>query len=251
MKNLLYLICGICIFFTSCVPTKTLVDTSCPGYRNVDFIRSNISEKGIGIMPVLGGEEKEQYRRPMGEAITKYFRKEFGNENVRSVREVIRILNDSSLSGEYSKAISDYQTTGIVPREMVYKLGMALNVDYLLYTRLLADTEVEVIQSGYGYYSTTIRIDEIYIQCQVWDTRLGDVSWEGKGGIAKLPKDTSDVINFTAIGLSKVVGKNKNDGPCETKKDLLNSVKQANTNTYVAILLISGLATLIPLLMLL
>ena len=75
MKNLILIISIlIALSITSCTPTKTLVDTSCPGYKSVDFIRNDISAKGIGIMPVLGGNDKEQFRRPMGDAITKYLR---------------------------------------------------------------------------------------------------------------------------------------------------------------------------------
>jgi hypothetical protein len=94
------------IILASCSPTKTVIDTSCPGYRKTDFKRENISDHGIGIMPVLGGEEKEQFRRPMGEAITKYFRIEF--DKVQSPDQVINILNEYNLVGEYTTALNKY-----------------------------------------------------------------------------------------------------------------------------------------------
>jgi len=59
---------SIIFYFTliSCAPSILLVDTSCPGYKSPEFNREKITIGGIAIMPVLGGAEKEQYRRPMG-----------------------------------------------------------------------------------------------------------------------------------------------------------------------------------------
>jgi hypothetical protein len=224
------------LFIISCAPSKTLVDTSCVGYKNVDFVRTSISQKGIGIMPVLGGSEKEQFRRPMGEAMTKYMRQEFDPKKVKSPSEVITAVNNDGLSSDYAKAIGDYITTGIVPRELAIKLGKSLSVDYLLYTRLLSDSEFPRIEAG--QYSYNIKIDEIYVQCQVWDTKQGDVVWEGKGGIAKLEKNNCDVVDKTAEGLSKIIGNDKNQGPCEIKSDLTKSVQKATVNT---LWLISGI----------
>ena len=236
MKNnaLAFLIVSIsAVILSSCAPTKTLVDTSCPGYKNIDFDRTDIIAEGIGIMPVLGGDEKEQFRRPMGDAITKYFRLEFGESKTKSPNEVILIINNEKLTDSYTQAINDYRTTGIVPKEMIAQLGKALNSKFLLYTRLLADSEIGF--TSLGTTTQTYSIDEIYVQCQVWDTNLGDIVWEGKGGIAKLPQNTDNVIEKTAEGLSKVIGNDINIGPCESKKTLIESIQQAYTNSLLAI----------------
>ena len=246
MKNLILIISIlIALSITSCTPTKTLVDTSCPGYKSVDFIRNDISAKGIGIMPVLGGNDKE-FRRPMGDAITKYLRIEFDRNKIISPNQVITTLNENNLSDEYSAALNNYSISGIVPKEMVNRLGEALSVDYLLYTRLLSDTEVGLVSDGYS--TQVVSVDEIYVRCQVWDTRIGDVVWEGKGGIAKLDQNESDIIEKTAEGLSKVIGKDKSDGSCEDKKELIKSVQEAKTNTYLATMGVTTIACLLILL---
>jgi len=246
MNKLSLLLISTIIILSSCAPVRTIVDTSCPGYKNIDFNRSKISEKGIGIMPVLGGSKKEQYRRPMGDAITKYFRVEFGEDKVKSTNQVITILNNEDLVEKYTRAINDYNISGIIPKKLVIELGEALGVDYLLYTRLLADNEVSIVTVGST--SRIISVDEIYVQCQVWDTKIGDIVWEGKGGIAKLDQNNSDVIEKTAEGLSKVVGNDKNDGPCETKDVLRLATQSANSNTYTILV---GIPLLISLMILL
>jgi len=122
MKNLTILILTISVF-ASCAPTITIVDTSCPGYKSPYFNRVDIEAKGIMIMPVLGGNEKEQFRRPMGDAIVENFRNEFGYSSVKSPNDAIRILNSENLADEYAEAIAFYNTTGIIPKEMANKLG--------------------------------------------------------------------------------------------------------------------------------
>jgi hypothetical protein len=221
------------ITISACSPTITMVNTSCAGYKRPEFVRNDIKNKGIGIMPVLGGDEKEQYRRPMGDAIFAEFQYTFGNQ-VKSTRDVIQVLNDYNISEDYSRAINNYTISGIIPKELVQNLGHALEVDYLLYTRLLTSREYAQIYTG-SYSYTTVNIDELYVQTQVWDVNLGDVVWEGKGGVAKLSGDQSDIITETATGLANVVGKEQNQGPCQETSELINAIQSAAINTYLSV----------------
>lgn len=231
------------ITISACSPTITMVNTSCAGYKSPEFVRNDIKNKGIGIMPVLGGDEKEQYRRPMGDAIFTEFQYSFGNQ-VKSSRDVIEVLNEHNISEDYSRAINNYTISGIIPKEIVQNLGNALQVNYLLYTRLLSSREYAQIYTG-TYSSTTVNIDELYVQTQVWDVNIGDVVWEGKGGVAKLPANQTDVITETAKGLANVVGKEQNQGPCQETSELFNAIQAATINTYLAAGGISFVITLL------
>lgn len=242
MKNLTILIV-FALIISSCSPKITMVDTSCPGYKSPDLKKEEISEKGIGIMPVLGGAEREEFRRPMGDAIYSEFRKKFG-DNVKSTRDVISILNENNISDDYSRAIENYVISGVVPKDMVQNLGIALGVNYLLYSRLLTAREYAQISTG-TYTSTTVNIDEFYIQTQIWDTNIGDVVWEGKGGIAKIPADQSNVINETAKGLANILGNDQYQGPCQESGELVKSLQEATTNTYLAVLGVSLLVLVV------
>ena len=217
---------------TSCTPTKTFVDTSCPGYKSPEFQKNNLTEGGIGIMPVLGGSEKEQFRRPMGDAIYTALSNRFGRESVLSTKQVISILNDNNLTANYTTAIHDYNTTGIVPKDMVHQIQEVMGVKYLLYLKLLSDSEAAIVPTG--KYTEVIKVDEIYVQCQVWDCSIGDVVWEGKGGVAVMPSEHKDLITLTADGLASIIGNEVNIGPCETKKELLDAISTAKMGTYLA-----------------
>ena len=219
-------------FMFGCAPSKTVVDTSCPGYRSLDFTRADLSTKSIGIMPVLGGSEKEQFRRPMGESLFYHFSQEFGQNNVRSTQQVIQMLNEQGLAEEYSRALANYQHAGIIPGSLISNIGQALDVEYLLYTRLLARREIGTVYSGYSY--ERVDVDELLVQTQVWSISKGDVVWEGKGGIARLPRSNANMVDLTAKGLVDVIGNDPNLGPCENPGDLIDAVQQAQTNTYLA-----------------
>jgi hypothetical protein len=229
----------LCITFASCTPAFQIADTSCPGYKNVDFSRSDIVSKGLGIMPVLGGDDKEQFRRPMGDEVTKQLRLSFNQSTILSPSQVINILNQRNLSDEYTQAISDYNISGIVPKDMVAHIGQALGVKYLLYTKLLGDSDVEILNIGSSFQR--VQFDEIYVQSQIWSTELGDVVWEGKGGTAKVAGYQGNIINKTASGLASILGNEEYQGPCQSKEDLVKEILKARTNTYLASILISTL----------
>lgn len=222
--------------FQACAPKITLVDTSCPGYKSQHFSRSNIETGGIAIMPVLGGDDKEQYRRPMGEALYNELSSTFGRNNVVHSQNVIRVLNEHDLAEEYSSALRNYQHTGIISGGLINNVGNVLGVDYLLYTRLLASRETEYIQTGQSIQR--INIDELFVQSQIWDASLGDVVWEGKGGIAaNLRYSQPNIVDLTAAGLAEVLGNDRNQGPCEDPQLIINSAQESVTNTYLATIL--------------
>ena len=220
-----------------CSPTITSVDTSCPGYKKSGFDRNLIRPNGLSIMPVLGGAGKEEYRRPMGDELFNYLTKEF--VFVKSTAEVTNSINENKLTNEYSLAITNYQTSAIVPQELIKKLGGVLGTRYLLYTTLLSDSEVATYYTGYYGSTAKLEVHELYVLCQVWDTEIGDIVWEGKGGFASAQKLPADPVLKTAEGLTKVIGNNSGDGPCDEPNDLLTAYQKAMTNTYWTIIGVS------------
>ena len=112
-------------------------------------------------------------------------------------------------------------------------------------------TVVDTSCSGYKKenfkreFTPEMKLGIMPVQCQIWDTEIGDVVWEGKGGTAKLPEDNTNIIEKTAEGLSKTVGNIANYGACEDKQTLINSTQQASNNTEEVIIMISTILSLI------
>ncbi len=245
MKKTVIILAGLVfLLFQACAPQITLVDTSCPGYKSELFSRSNIETSGIAIMPVLGGDDKEQYRRPMGEALYNELSETFGKNNVIHSQSVIRVLNEHDLAEEYSSALRNYQHTGIISGTLINNVGNVLEVNYLLYTRLLAGQETAVIDVG--EFRQRINIDELFVQSQIWDTSIGDVVWEGKGGVAaNLKYSQPNIVELTAAGLAEVLGNDRNDGPCEDPRMIIKSAENAVSQTYLAAIFGSTILSLL------
>ena len=81
-------------------------------------------------------------------------------------------------------------------------------------------------------------IDEMFLQSQVWDTKTGQVVWEGMGGVAASKSYPINVVEHTTAGLAKVLAQNnekkevydsynqkyKNvNAPCKTKEEIINT----------------------------
>ena len=52
-------------------------------------------------------------------------------------------------------------------------------------------------------------IDEMFLQSQVWDTKTGQVVWEGMGGVAASKSYPINVVEHTTANLAKVLAQNK------------------------------------------
>ena len=102
----------------------------------------------------------------------------------------------------------------------------------------------------------------MFLQSQVWDTKTGQVVWEGMGGVAALKSYPINVVEHTTAGLTKVLAQNlekkevydsynqkyKNvTAPCKTKEEIINSTTSAYqinktiSTLVVAILFFMGL----------
>jgi len=185
-------------------------------------------------MPVLGNDEKENFRVPLGNEITKELQAEFGNGLVLSPNEFIARLIEVGLADDYANAITLYDTSGIIPKELLNEIGKWLGVEYLLYVKLLAESDVDYPDYG-NYGHQRIEVYELYSQTQVWSTELGDVVWEGKGGCAVRKDLGIDFVIKSAEGISKIIGNEKNDGPCESTKEIFDSYKKGNKKAIGAL----------------
>lgn len=241
MKNYFYLVMIMVLFVYGCTPTTTIVDTSCPRYRSEEFSRDDISRGGIAVMPVLGAEENEPYRRPMGDVLKRHMSEAFGSEQVMHPQDVIKILNEHDMMEVYLNVLVNYKNTGIISDDLVRDIGNLLRVEYLLYTRLLARRELEYVNTG--YISDLVNMEKLVAQSEVWDVNTGDIVWQGNGGVAANRQHSRpDKVELTAKSLTGIIGKEHRKGPCEDPEEIVKSAREATTATYIAI---SGAAILI------
>ena len=247
MKNYNYLLLLIAFILSSCDVTTSIVDTSCQKYKSDSFSKAMITQKGIGILPVLGGDDQVGLRRITGEALDRNMKLAYGNTPVKATTEVLSKMYENNLSQEYNAALIKYATTDILSKKVLEQLGQSLSVNYILTSRLGKNEEYEKLNKK-------IPINEMFLQSQVWDTKTGQVVWEGMGGVAALKSYPINVVEHTTAGLTKVLAQNLEKvydsysgiyivAPCKTKANIYNSTTSAyqinNTISSIGVFLVA------------
>ena len=247
MKNYNYLLLLIAFILSSCGVTTSIVDTSCQKYKSDSFSKAMITQKGIGILPVLGGDDQVGLRRITGEALDRNMKLAYGNTPVKATTEVLSKMYENNLSQEYNDALIKYATTDSLSKKVLEQLGQSLTVNYILTSRLGNNEEYEKLNKK-------IPINEMFLQSQVWDTKTGQVVWEGMGGVAALKSYPINVVEQTTAGLTKVLAQNLEKvydsysgiyivAPCKTKANIYNSTTSAyqvnNTISSIGVFLVA------------
>jgi uncharacterized protein YfcZ (UPF0381/DUF406 family) len=173
-------------------------------------------------------------------------------------------MYETNLSQEYNAALIKYASTDSLSKNMLEQLGQSLSVNYILTSRLWKDEEYENLNKKIPN-KEKIPINEMFLQSQVWDTKTGQVVWEGMGGVAALKSNPINVVEHTTANLAKVLAQNKEKkevydsynqkykivtAPCKTKEEINTPENQIiKTISYLPLIyagiLIIGLNILI------
>ncbi len=230
MKNYNYLLLLIAFILSSCRVTTSIVDTSCQKYKSDSFSKAMITQKGIGILPVHGGDDQVGLRRITGEALDRNMKLAYGNTPVKATTEVLSKMYENNLSQEYNAALIKYASTDSLSKNILEQLGQSLSVNYILTSRLGNDQQYNSLDIN-NQNKSNAAIDEMFLQSQVWDTKTGQVVWEGMGGVAASKSYPINVVEHTTANLAKVLAQNKEKiylsyseiyivAPCKTKANI-------------------------------
>lgn len=221
---------------SSCVPSKTIADTCCPRYKNENFKRNGIADKGMAVMPEIGPNKNEIRSSPIRDEITLALQKEFGEEVIISSGEVIETLNEVGLSNEYFRAVTEFRSSGTVPRDFMAIIGNDLEVDYLLFIKLLPDS--------YEAHSSRIELHELFVRIQVLSAADGNIAWEGIGGCAVYKDPAINITSESAKSIVQIIGNEPNEGPCESTAEIIASVNMARVKSILGLVLV-GMVTVL------
>ena len=153
-----------------------------------EFYRSpllkDIGNSRIGFLTTAVSRERglSEYRVGVSDIIEKAFQKEKPKINIISSRETINSINTADLTDIYSKMLDYYDTTGILKKDYLWKVGDALKVRHIIQPKLLSFTES--VSSRFSFFGLSIvstRETTVKISLQLWDTVTGNVIWEGSG----------------------------------------------------------------------
>jgi hypothetical protein len=98
--------------------------------------------------------------------------------------DVLSRLNAQGLAPQYGDLVAGFARSGILEREQLRQIGEALGAAYVLqpgvaeFSQVLAD-KFEML----GVKVVKTRITTLRLWLQLWDTRTGQILWEGSGEV--------------------------------------------------------------------
>ena len=106
-----------------------------------------------------------------------------------AAHETLNILNQKGLAAEYGALIAGFGRGGILEREPLRRIGVALSSRYVLLPGL-AEFNQDIIDrlSIYGWNFIQSRVTTLRLWLQLWDTQTGKILWESAGEVTVASK---------------------------------------------------------------
>lgn len=98
--------------------------------------------------------------------------------------ETVNLINSQGLSPEYGELISGFVRSGILERERLQRLGLALGSRYVLLPGLADFSQILIDRFEIaGLKVVRNRVITLRLWLQLWDTQTGQIVWESTGEI--------------------------------------------------------------------
>lgn len=96
--------------------------------------------------------------------------------------EALSRINQEGLAAPYAAMVSDYLRSGILTRDVLNKVGLALNAPYVFQPSMAAFSQT--MSSRFSFFGLRLfqtRVTQLRLSAQLWDTRTGEIVWEASG----------------------------------------------------------------------
>jgi len=166
--------------------------------RATGFTHQNLEEHKIGILSATGGDG---YRRVLGDSFSKALRLTRPEIPQVPPQEATGLLNRDNLADDYTNMLRDYETSGILRKESLQRIGKSLGVRYLIQLSLLQysqDTSTRFSVFGIRFLGT--RASTLRVFAQIWDASSGAIVWEGSSEVTLAGEDLREKpISFEEV----------------------------------------------------
>lgn len=151
-------------------------------YRAPNIEGLNNTHIGFLTTIVSRGNGMGEYRMAVSDIIEKAFREERPEIKIVTVRETLNRINRSGLTRDYASMLESYNTTGILDKEVLLKIGNTLGIKHIAQPKLSSLIErTSTRLSAFGLSIVSTRETTVKISLQLWDTETGNIIWEGSG----------------------------------------------------------------------
>jgi hypothetical protein len=158
--------------------------------RTPGFTHQNLEDLKIGILSATG---PDGYRRVLGDSFSKALRLTHPEIPQVPPQEATGLLNRDNLADEYTNMLRDYETSGILRKESLKRIGESLGVRYLIQLSLLQYSQENSTRfSVLGIRFLETRSSTLRVFAQIWDTSSGAIVWEGSSEVTLAGEDVRE-----------------------------------------------------------
>jgi hypothetical protein len=115
--------------------------------------------------------------------------------------ESLSLINQAGIAREYKEMMKDYQTCGILDRDILAMIGEAVGAQYLVQVKLTSFSQFAAIRlSVLGLRAIDSQTAKIRLFLQIWQTEQGKVVWAGSGeGIITRERFRARPVSFNEL----------------------------------------------------
>ncbi len=189
----------LCIGLSACAGPLTQFNFNAAEIvRSPGFTHRDLEEMKIGILSSTG---TDGYRRVLGNSFSKALQLTHPEIPQVPPHEAIGLINHANLADDYALMIWDYETSGILRKETLRRVGEALQVRYFIQLSLLQyvqDTSTRFSVLGIRFLET--RSSTLRVFAQIWDTQSGNIVWEASSEVTLAGEDVrAKPISFEEV----------------------------------------------------
>ena len=166
------------------------------------FTAENLKGEKVAILNAVVGFGLEGYSLQVSRTLSSALSSQKQVFDLIPVQTALSGINRNGLASDYARMISGYRESGILNREILEKLGKAINATYVIQPSMAAFSQFTSGRlSVLGLRLFHTRISTLRLSAQIWDTRTGELVWEASGEGTIATEDVREFrIPFEAIG---------------------------------------------------
>jgi hypothetical protein len=148
-------------------------------YHDLDSITgATIRQHGVTVITPSIVTGRETDKKMIGDVLSNVLKSRFNGAKVVSLAEFLNRISDADLVGPYSRALTVYETSGLMPRESMRRLGEAAGVRYLAKVNLASFEQTQTERFGIaGIRVLSTNRTRIRIFLEIWDSDSGHIVW--------------------------------------------------------------------------
>jgi len=150
--------------------------------KTTSFDPATLKQERAAVLNAVVGFGLEGYAHQVSRSLSSALEQRPAQITALPAHESLNRINRGGLTPTYAEMVGAYAKTGILNRAGLQELGMALQAGYVFQPSLASFSQsMSGRFSFFGLRVLQTRVTMLRLSLQLWDTRTGDIVWEGSG----------------------------------------------------------------------